>query len=165
MPALLPIIFMLNLGHFWVKVRGKTPKPLILLTYTLFLCRCDSKIPAATHQAFWKATGNNRDDEDNWNTSRWIIITSDGFDQLSFTLSFWGAVYIKSAVASSNLVSHYYWEPVPLVSKQATEPMTNVASGQDSHLLSWICRVDTFLSEVKSMMQDAPAVASCTMCC
>lgn len=48
--------------------------------------------------------------------------------------------------------------------KQATQSPTGVASEQYSHLLPWICMVDTFFSGNQCMMQDEPPVAFCKMC-
>lgn len=62
---------------------------------------------------------------------------------------------LQTLIFSSLCPSCYY--------KQATQCPTGIASEQYSHLLPWICMVDTFFSGNQSMTQDEAPVAFCRM--
>lgn len=109
---------MLNLRHFWVNVCGKKPKPLIPVTYTPCLSHCDSEFlfPLIKHFEKSQFITNTAVTFRGELLLQVMIFLKSWLCMLSLILLFWGVVYFKSAVASSNLLSHYYWQPIPLES-------------------------------------------------
>lgn len=106
----------LNLGHFWVNGCGKNQT--FNSSQTRCLCHYDSEFLLLLIKHFEKSQ---------WITNKAVTCRGELLLQVMgfffknhayvhyLFLLFWGAVYFKSAVASSNL-SHYYWQPVPLES-------------------------------------------------